>query len=92
MARWEARIQQAVQDAAVYPPSARLLHREGSAQVRFDYDRGSIKSVSIVHTTYVGALDNAALAAVTRAAIPNPPAELGPQKHTMLVWVRFRLM
>jgi outer membrane biosynthesis protein TonB len=50
-----------------------------------------VKRASIAQTSRVGALDNAALAAVNHAAIPTPPAELGPQKRTMLVWVRFRL-
>jgi TonB family protein len=81
-----------VQDAAIYPVAARLLHRDGSAQIRFDYDRGAIENASVAQTSRVGALDNAALAAVTRAAIPDPPAELGPQKRTMLVWVQFRLV
>ena len=91
MAAWEARIRQAVQDAAVYPASARLLHRNGRAEVRFAYDRGTIELASIAESSHVDALDSAALAAVTRAAIPDPPAELGPQKRTMQVWVQFKL-
>ena len=92
LASWEARIRQAVQDAASYPQSARLLHREGSAQVRFDYDRGKIENTAIVQTSNVAALDSAAIAAVTRAVMPDPPAELGPQTRTMLVGVQFRLV
>lgn len=92
LANWEARIRQAVQNAAIYPASARLLHREGSAQIRFDYDRGRVEGASITKSSQSGALDNAALAAVTRAAIPDPPAELGPQKRVMLVWVQFKLV
>ena len=92
MASWEARIRQAVQDAAIYPASARLLHRDGSAQVRFDYDRGAVENASIAQSSHVGVLDGAALSAVTRAVIPGPPPELGPARHTMLVWVQFRLV
>jgi protein TonB len=88
---WEARIRQAVQDAVLYPAAARLLHRDGRAQVRFDYDQGAVERVSIAQSSHFDALDNAALAAVTRAAIPAPPAELGPQNRIMLVWVQFRL-
>ena len=88
---WEARIRQAVQNATIYPASARLLHRDGRAQIRFDYDRGAVEGISIAESSHVGTLDTAALAAVTRAAIPVPPAELGPQHRTMLVWVQFRL-
>ena len=91
MTAWEARIRQAVQDAAVYPASARLLHRNGRAEVRFEYDRGTIELASIAESSHVDALDSAALAAVTRAAIPDPPAELGPQKRIMQVWVQFNL-
>jgi protein TonB len=91
LASWEARIRRAVQDAAIYPASARLLHRDGRAQVRFDYDRGTIEAASIAQSSHVDALDNAALAAVTRAAFPAPPPELGPQNLTMLVWVQFTL-
>ncbi len=91
LANWEARIRQAVQDAALYPTSARLLHREGRAQVRFDYERGAVEQASVAESSHVGALDTAAVAAVTRAAIPGPPAEIGPQRRTMLVWVQFRL-
>ncbi len=92
MAGWEARIRQAVQDAAIYPASARLLDRQGSAQVRFTYDRGSVKAATIAHSSRFGAFDDAALAAVTRAAIPDPPTELGPQDRIMLVWVQFKLL
>ena len=92
MASWEARIRQAVQDAVIYPASARLLRRQGSAQIRFDYDRGAIEAATIAQSSQTAALDNAALKAVTRAAIPDPPAELGPQKRTMVVWVQFKLL
>ncbi len=91
MATWEARVRQAVQDAAIYPASARLLHRQGSAQIRFDYDRGAIAAAAIAQSSHFSALDTAALEAVTRAAIPDPPTEIGPQKRTMLVWVQFTL-
>jgi len=92
MANWETRIRQAVQNAALYPAAARLLRRDGRAQVRFDYDRGKVESASIAQTSHFSALDTAALAAVTRAVIPDPPAELGPQRRTMLVWVQFKLV
>jgi len=92
MANWETRIRQAVQNAALYPAAARLLRRDGRAQVRFDYDQGKVESASIAQTSHFSALDTAALAAVTRAVIPDPPAELGPQRRTMLVWVQFKLV
>jgi protein TonB len=92
LAAWEARIRQAVQDAAIYPNSARMLHREGRARVRFTYDRGTVAQVSVVESSHFAALDAAALSAVTGAALPDPPAALGPQTRTMLVWVQFSLV
>ncbi len=92
MAAWEGRIRQAVQDAAIYPMSARWLHRDGRTQLRFEYDRGTIEAASVVQTSHVGALDDAALIALSHAVLPPPPAELGSQKRTMMVWVAFTLV
>ena len=92
LAGWESRIRQAVQDAAIYPAVARLQHRQGQAQVRFDYDHGMAARASVVRTSQVAILDQAALAAVTRAAMPVAPTGLGPQPRTMLVWVKFGLV
>ena len=89
---WEARIRQAVQDAAVYPGSARLLRRQGKVQVQFDYNKGEVGHAAVVRTSSMTALDQAALAAVTHAAMPAPPPELGPQTRTMVVWVEFTLV
>jgi protein TonB len=91
LAGWEARIRQAVQDAAIYPAAARLRRREGRAEVRFDYTQGAVTDVSVVHSSHVTALDTAALAAVTRARMPAPPSDVGPQPRMMLVWVQFKL-
>ena len=92
LANWEARIRQAVQDAAVYPAASRMLRREGSAQVQFDYEKGSVARASIAQTSRTAALDNAALAAVLHARLPEPPPGIGTQKRTLLVWVQFRLV
>ncbi len=92
LANWDARVRQAVQDAAIYPSAARLLRREGRAQVRFDYAGGAVALASVVQTSHFAPLDAAALAAVTRASIPTPPPEVGAQKRTMLVWVQFSLV
>jgi protein TonB len=91
LAGWEARIRQAVQDAAIYPAAARLRRREGRAEVQFDYIRGAVADVSVVRTSNVTALDTAALAAVTRARMPAPPPDIGKQPRIMLVWVQFKL-
>jgi protein TonB len=92
LAGWEARIRQAVQDAAIYPEAARLRRREGQAEVQFAYAQGAVAGVSIVRTSTVTALDTAALAAVTQAKMPAPPPGLGSQPRTLRVWVRFALV
>jgi protein TonB len=91
LANWEARIRQAVQDAALYPASARLQHRQGRAQVHFAYANAAISAVAVVASSGSAALDAAALAAVTGARMPAPPPDLGPQNRIMLVWVQFTL-
>lgn len=91
LAGWEAHIRQAVQDAAIYPAAARLQRREGRAQVQFDYAQGAVARAALVQSSQVASLDRAALAAVTRAIMPKPPAEIGARTRTMLVWVQFGL-
>ncbi len=91
LAAWEARIHQAVQNALVYPNAARLMHREGRTRIRFDYDHGSVARVSVVETSALAALDQAAVDAITRAAIPAPPPEIADQNRTLLLWVNFTL-
>ena len=91
MAGLKSRIRQAVQDAAVFPPSARLMHREGRAQVRFDYIDGAADSATLAASSESAILDAAALAAVRRAILPRAPAEIGHRKLDLLVWVDFTL-
>ncbi len=92
LAGWEARIRQAVQDAAIYPAAARLQHRQGRAQVQFDYLNGTVATLAIAQSSQSTTLDAAALSAVTHARMPPPPPEIGPQTRTMLVWVQFSLV
>jgi len=88
----EARIRQAVQDAAVYPASARVMHLEGRTQVRFDYTDGSVGGADVATSSSSPMLDRAALAAVRRAALPRAPAAIGARRLALLVWVDFRLV
>jgi protein TonB len=88
----EARIRQAVQDAAIYPASARVMHVEGRTQVRFDYTDGSVGAADVATPSSSPMLDRAALAAVRRAALPRAPAQVGARKLALLVWVDFRLV
>ncbi len=91
LAAWEAQVHQAVQDALIYPNAARLMHREGRTRVRFEYGHGGVFSVSVAESSGVAVLDQAALAAVTRAAIPPVPPEFFGQTRSLILWVRFSL-
>ncbi len=88
----EARIRQAVQNAAIYPASARVMHLEGRTQVRFDYTDGSVGGADVATPSESPMLDRAALAAVRSAALPRAPAEIGTRTLALLVWVDFRLV
>jgi len=88
----EAQIRQAVQDAAIYPASARVMHLEGRTQVRFDYTDGSVGAADVATPSSSPMLDRAALAAVRRAALPRAPAEIGARRLALLVWVDFSLV
>jgi len=92
LAGLEARIRQAVQEAAIYPASARVMHLEGRAQVRFDYTDGAVGVADIATSSSFGMLDRAALLAVRRAALPKAPSEIGARTLPLLVWVDFRLV
>jgi len=87
-----AKIHQAVQEATIYPPAARLMHREGRAQVRFDYAGGAAANISLAQSSDSAMLDEAAIAAVRRAAMPPPPPEIGARKLDLVVWVDFSLV
>jgi protein TonB len=91
LAGLKARIHQAVQEATIYPPIARMMHREGRTQVRFVYADGMADEASIAASSNAEVLDNAALQAVRRAALPRPPAELGARRLELVVWVDFHL-
>lgn len=88
----ESRIGRAVQEAAIYPASARLMHVQGRTQVRFDYSDGSAAMLAVATSSTSPILDRAALAAVRNAALPRAPASIGGRKLPVLVWVDFHLV
>jgi periplasmic protein TonB len=90
MAQFEARVNAAVQAAVRYPPAARMLHRQGRAQVAFDYLDGAVSNVALARTSGFPMLDRAALATVRSAQYPLPLAKLRGRLLHMIVWVRFR--
>ncbi len=84
-------VHRAVQQVASYPAAARLQHRQGRTQLRFDYDDGTVSDEAIVVSSQSASLDGAAMQAVRRAALPRPAPPLGPHVHGLLVWVDFAL-
>jgi protein TonB len=88
----EARIRQAVQDAAIYPAAARIMRLQGRTQVRFDYADGTAATLGVATSSSSPILDRAALAAVRNAALPHAPAPIGTRKLPVLVWVDFHLV
>jgi protein TonB len=88
----EARIRQAVQEAAIYPASARIMHLQGRTQVRFDYTDGTAATLDVATSSTSPILDRAALAAVRNAALPRAPAPIGARTLPVLVWVNFHLV
>jgi protein TonB len=84
-----ARIHQAVQAALVYPPAARMMRLAGRTQIRFEYEDGAARAVLIARSSRSDLLDDAALAAVRRAAMPPVPQALRGRDLDLLVWVDF---
>ena len=87
----EARIHGAVQAAVIYPASARMARRTGSAQIAFGFADGVVSNVALAVSSGSPAIDAAALAAVRRAAMPRAPAQIGGAVLALRVWVRFSL-
>lgn len=90
MALFAARIKAAVQAAVRYPPAAHMLHRQGQAQVAFDYKDAVVSNAHLVQSSGFPMLDRAALAAVRSAQYPMPLPKLRNHLLHMSVWVQFR--
>jgi len=91
LAALEARIDEAVREAASMPQAARRQHREGRTRVRFTYLDGIVSGVELVSPSQSRVLDDAALQAVRCAAYPLPPEALRGRHLDLQVWVNFRL-
>ena len=91
LARLQASIDQAVHQAAFMPEAARRQHREGRAQVRFNYIDGAVAAVALAHSSQSRLLDDAALAAVRTGRYPAPPPPLRGRLLTLSVWIDFHL-
>ena len=91
MAALTSAIERAVQSAALYPPMARLQHREGRAELRFSYRDGAGSAFALLRSSGSSLLDQAALAAIHAAILPPAPAPLAGKTVIVNVPVRFSL-
>jgi protein TonB len=91
LAHFTRDIQAVVRAAAVMPAAARRQHREGRAEVRFDYLDGTVQGVALAQSSASRVLDDAALAAVRTARYPATPPQLRGRKLSLVVWVDFHL-
>jgi periplasmic protein TonB len=82
-------VREAVQAAMRYPYAARMAHITGKAQVSFSYLDGAVSNVAIAVSSSYHMLDEAAIAAVKKAAYPPPPSKLAGRSLQFVVWVRF---
>ena len=87
----EIQIRRAVQEAVIYPASARMQHREGRAQIGFAFRSGMVSNVALIVSSGSRLIDHAALAAVQRAAMPRAPAPIANTMLKLSVWVQFSL-
>jgi protein TonB len=90
-ANFAARLRAAIQAAVVYPFAARTMGAQGKARVEFVFRDGAFSHVRIIQSSGNGMLDQAALAAVTHAAVPPIPDSLAGKSMTYQVTVVFEL-
>ena len=91
VATFEGRLRQAVQDAMVYPPAAKMMKQQGRAKVGFTYLDGAASGIRLIQSSGVPSLDDAALAAARAAGFPPPPSELQHRSLPCLIWIEFNL-
>ncbi|VVE77073.1 TonB family protein [Pandoraea sputorum] len=87
--RFIAKLRAAVQAAVVYPMALRGMGLSASIDVEFVYADGVVSNVHVSRPGRVATLDQAAIAAVQRAAMPAPPAALAGSPHAFKVRVMF---
>ena len=86
----QARVRDAVQAAVRYPAAARMMQLTGRTRMLLDYRDGSVAGPSVVQSSGIQMLDQAALTAAQTARYPLPPPSLYGRALRMLVWVDFR--
>ncbi|WP_174995795.1 TonB family protein [Pandoraea horticolens] len=88
--RFVAKLRAAVQAAVVYPMALRGMGLAASIDVEFVYMDGRVSNVHVARPGHVATLDEAAIAAVQRAAMPSAPPSLAGTPHAFKVRVIFR--
>ncbi|MGC7403128.1 TonB family protein [Pandoraea pneumonica] len=87
--RFIAKLRAAVQAAVVYPTALQGMGLAANIDVEFGYQDGAVSNVHVTRPGRVATLDQAAIAAVQRAAMPPPPPNLAGALHTFKVRVIF---
>jgi len=78
---FQAQARAAVQSALRYPNAARMLKLTGQTRLAFDYLNGEISNARIANSSGHESLDQAALEALERAALPFPKEFAGRRMH-----------
>ena len=76
LAAFEARMTSAIDAAKVYPKIALLNGEQGVVTVSFDYIDGVVSDVHVEKSSGYHSIDDSAIKAVLRAALPPKPAEV----------------
>jgi TonB family protein len=85
-----AKVRAAVQAAFAYPMAAAEMGLHGRARVGFNLRNTTASDVKIINGSGLGLIDRAALAAVQKAAYPNPPTEQKDRTNYCEVWIEFK--
>jgi protein TonB len=90
MLLYAAQVKAAVQSAVVYPAQAQRQRLVGRTRVQFTLRDGKPSEASVLQSSGLGVLDQAALASVAAARYPAPSDDLAGVARQFQVWVEFR--
>jgi periplasmic protein TonB len=88
---YQVLLRAAVQSAILYPAAAKAAGIRGNTRVAFDFHDGHVSNFEILQSSGSAIIDRAAIAAISSAAIPQPPIELGGQQFRFAIVVNFAL-
>lgn len=92
IATWQAALSAWVERHRRYPPAARFRQEEGVVRVRFELDpAGAVRHVALEAPSGSPTLDAAALALLSGATLPAPPAGMDPARRSVSLPIRYRL-